>query len=101
MKKSVTMKYLEKLRGGPLTFGALVRSIRETDEHTLEDLAKRLGVSRPGLCDIEKGRRAVSAERAVRWARALGYPEALFRQASHASKPRRSGHQMKITVEAA
>jgi DNA-binding XRE family transcriptional regulator len=60
-KKSATMKYLERIRGGPLTFGALVRSIRETDEHTLEDLAKRLGVSRSHLRDIEKGRRAVSA----------------------------------------
>ena len=76
-KKSAAAKYLEKLRGAPLMFGASLRSIRECDEHTLGGLAKRFGVSRFHLCDIEKGRRGVSAERATRWARILGYAEAL------------------------
>lgn len=30
-RKSEAVKYLEKLRGGPLTFDALLRSLRETD----------------------------------------------------------------------
>ena len=50
-KKSAAAKYLEKLRGGPLTFGALLRFVRESDEHTLEGLAKRFGVSRAHLCE--------------------------------------------------
>jgi plasmid maintenance system antidote protein VapI len=88
-------------RGGPLTFGALVRSIRETDEHTLEDLAKRLGVSRAHLCDIEKGRRAVSAERAARWARTLGYAEALFVKLAMQAELDAAGIKLKIDVKAA
>jgi transcriptional regulator with XRE-family HTH domain len=100
-KKSVAMKYLEKLRGGPLTFGALVRSIRETDEHTLEDLAKRFGVSRHHLCDVEKGRRIVSAERAARWARTLGYPEALFVKLAMQAELDAAGIKLTISVEAA
>jgi transcriptional regulator with XRE-family HTH domain len=100
-KKSAAMKYLERLRGGPLTFGALVHSIRETDEHTLEDLAKRLGVSRSHLCDIEKGRRAVSAERASRWAATLGYPEALFVKLAMQAELDAAGIKLKIEVKAA
>jgi len=100
-KKSAAVKYLEKLRGGPLTFGALLRSVRETDEHTLEELAKRFGVSRSHLCDIEKGRRGVSAERAARWARILGYPEALFVKLAMQAELDAAGIKLKIEVEAA
>jgi transcriptional regulator with XRE-family HTH domain len=100
-KKSATVKYLEKLRGGPLTFGALLRSIRECDEHTLEGLAKRVGVSRSHLCDIEKGRRGVSAERAARWARILGYPEALFVKLAMQAELDAAGIKLKIDVKAA
>jgi len=100
-KKSAAVKYLEKLRGGPLTFGALVRSIRETDDHTLEDLAKLLGVSRSHLCDIEKGRRIVSAERASRWARTLGYPEALFVKLAIQAELDAAGIKLTIEVKAA
>jgi transcriptional regulator with XRE-family HTH domain len=100
-KKSAAVKYLEKLRGGPLTFGALVRSIRETDDHTLEDLAKLLGVSRSHLCDVEKGRRVVSAERAARWARTLGYPEALFVKLAMQAELDAAGLRLKIDIKAA
>jgi plasmid maintenance system antidote protein VapI len=35
--------------------------------------AKKLGVSRQCLCDVEKGRRQVSAEQAARFAKAFGH----------------------------
>jgi antitoxin HigA-1 len=100
-KKSAALKYLENLRGSPLTFGALVHSIRETDDHTLEDLAKRLGVSRSHLCDIEKGRRTVSVERASRWARTLGYPEAIFVKLAMQAELDAAGIKLTIEIEAA
>lgn len=100
-KKSAAVKYLEKLRGGPLTFGALLRSIRESDKHTLEGLAKCLSVSRSHLCDIEKERRGVSAERAARWARILGYPEALFVKLAMQAALDAAGIKLKIDVRAA
>lgn len=77
-KKSDAVKFLEGLRGGPLTFGGLVRSIRETDELTQEAVATKVGVSKQHVSDIENGRKKVSIERAARWAKALGYPPAYF-----------------------
>jgi antitoxin HigA-1 len=95
--KSEAMEFLEKITGGPLTFGKMIKSIRECDEVTLEAFARRLGVSRAHLCDIEKGRRTVSVERALQWARKLGYPEwqfvelALQEQIDHAGIKARVG----------
>ena len=34
-----------------------------------------LGVSRSHICDIEKGRKVVSPERAAKWANVLGYSD--------------------------
>jgi plasmid maintenance system antidote protein VapI len=45
---------------------------------SLEAFAKRLGISRANLCDIEQERKRVSPERAARWARLLGYSETQF-----------------------
>jgi transcriptional regulator with XRE-family HTH domain len=100
-KRSAAVKYLEKLRGGPLTFGTLLRSIRQSDEHTLEGLAKRFGVSRSHLCDIEKGRRGVSAKRAARWSRILGYAEALFVKLAIQAELDAAGIKLKIEIKAA
>jgi len=72
------VKALDKMLGGPLTFAANLRAIREGDELTLEAFAKKLGISRANLCDIETGRKGVSAERAMKWATSLGYSPTLF-----------------------
>ena len=71
-------KYLEGLMGGPLTLGAALSGLRQSDEQSLAEFAKLLGVSRSHLCDIEQGRRAVSPERAARFAKALDQSEAQF-----------------------
>lgn len=77
-KKSEAMKLLDKMVGEPLTFGSMLRTIRECDEMTLEAFAQKLGISRSNLCDIEHGRKGVSLPRAARWAHVLGYPEKQF-----------------------
>jgi transcriptional regulator with XRE-family HTH domain len=76
--KSDAVEFLEKLGGGPLTFGRLVQSIRLGEEKSLEAFAANLGVSRSNLSDIEHGRRGVSLERAAEWAELLGYDAAQF-----------------------
>ena len=63
-------------------------------------MAKRLGVSRSHLCDIEKGRRVLSAERAARWARTLGYPETLFVELAMQAELDAAGIKLKIEVKA-
>lgn len=70
------IKLMERLTGGPLNIGKVLRGVREGEALTLEAFAKTLGVSRQNLCDIEKGRKGVSPERAARWARLLRFPEA-------------------------
>jgi transcriptional regulator with XRE-family HTH domain len=77
-KKSEAVKFLEKLTGGPLTLARLIHSIRQGDEMTLAEFAKKLGISRQHLCDIEKGRKVVSPERAAKFAKILGYSREQF-----------------------
>ena len=61
--KSPAIRALERAAGGPLTLGRMLQAIRVGDEVTLDALARKLGVTRAHLCDIEKGRRGVSVER--------------------------------------
>jgi len=72
------MRFLDSLAGEPLTLGSLLSTIRECDEISQAVMAKRLGISKSHLCDIEKGRKSVSLERAARFARELGYGEEQF-----------------------
>jgi transcriptional regulator with XRE-family HTH domain len=77
-RKSSAMQFLEKLTGGPLTFGRMLQSIRLGEEQSLDTFARLLEVSRTNLSDIEHGRRGVSVERAARWAELLGYSQPQF-----------------------
>jgi plasmid maintenance system antidote protein VapI len=64
-------------------------------------LQQLLGVSRSHLCDIEEGRRVASAERAARWARTLGYPEAFFVKLAMQAELDAAGLRLKIDIKAA
>jgi len=76
------LPFIEKLVGGPITLGALIEAIRQGEEVTQIEFARRLGISRSHLCDIEKERKLVSPERAARFAELLGYsPEQFVRLA--------------------
>lgn len=77
-KKSDAMLFLEKITGGPLTIAGILKSMRESDGITQKDLALMLGISKQNLCDIEKGRKAVTPSRAAVFAQKLGYSPAVF-----------------------
>ena len=77
-QKSEAVKFLEKVTGGSLTLARLLNSIRRSEDETLEEFSKRLGVSRQHLCDIEKERKVVSPERAAKFAKILGYSKEQF-----------------------
>jgi transcriptional regulator with XRE-family HTH domain len=77
-RRSETAAFLDKLAGTPLTLGGLLQAIREADELPQMELARRLGISKSHLCDIEKGRKALSPERAARFAKELGFSEEQF-----------------------
>lgn len=91
----------QKLLGGPLTFGEAIEALRFRDGITQAALAKRIGVSRQYLCDVEKGRRLVSPEQAARFAKAFGHPARVLVQLALQDAIRASGLKFRVAVEAA
>jgi transcriptional regulator with XRE-family HTH domain len=77
IKKLIGMESLEK-KYGPMTFGLFLKAFREAEEMTQSEFAKKLKLSRANLCDIEKGRKFVSAERAAKIANVLKIPETVL-----------------------
>lgn len=73
-----SMRDLEKIAGKKRTLGAMICCIRECDEISQVAFAKKLGVSRQYLCDLEHDRKAVSAKQAAKFAKILGYSESQF-----------------------
>ncbi len=100
-RKSEATRLLEELAGGPLTLGRYIYSIREGEEMSQVDFAKKLGVSKSHLCDIEKGRKPVSAARAAAYARILGYSEKQFVQLALQAAMEKAGLDYLVTLEAA
>ena len=77
-KISAARRYLEEITGGPLTLSRLIYAIRMCEEESQVEFARRLGISKSQLCDIEKARKNVSPLRAEEFARLLGYSEEQF-----------------------
>ena len=100
-KKTTTMKSLEKMAGRPLTLGGLLESIRMGEELSQAAFAKKLGVSPSHLCDIEKGRKVVSPERAARFAKILGRCREQFVRLSLQELVDEAGLKMTVNVDAA
>jgi transcriptional regulator with XRE-family HTH domain len=76
-KKSAAIRFLDEL-GGEYRFGTMLSAVREGEELSQADMARKLGISRSHLCDIEKGRKTVSPARAAEFARVLGLSEKQF-----------------------
>lgn len=77
-KKSKAEKQLERITGGPITIGGIIKAIREGEKETQVAFAETLGVSRQYLCDLEHGRRLPSPKAAANYAKKLGYSESQF-----------------------
>lgn len=90
--------YLENLNDGPLTFSELIESLRLSEELSQVDFAKKLGISRSHLCDIEKGRKSVSAAKAAQYAEILGYSQEQFVKLSLQDEVDRAGLDFKVQV---
>ena len=100
-RDSSESKFIESILGGPLTFGMAVEALRLRDEISQAAFARKIGISRQYLCDVEKGRRLVSLEQAARFAKALGHPPSVLVQLAIQDSVRESGLKLKVTVEAA
>ncbi len=68
---------LEK-RLGKMTVGEFLRSWRLSEDLSQKVFAKKLKMSPANLCDLEKGRKGVSPEKAEEIARILGYSQTVL-----------------------
>ncbi len=77
IKNYVGIETLES-RFGPMTVGLFIKAFREADGFSQTEYAKKLKISRSNLCDIEKGRKLISPNRAAKIAKALKVSETLI-----------------------
>jgi len=81
------------------SFGEFVRDIRECDEISQADLAKRMRISRQFINAVEKNKANVSLEMAMKIARALGYPYEAFVEICLNDMLRKSGIKKVVHLE--
>ena len=98
--KDATDRFFHDLLGRESLAKTLV-AIRITDEYSLTSFAKKLGISKQTLCDVEKGRTLVSPERARRFAKKLGYSEKVFVTLAVQDLLAKSGMNYRVELEAA
>ncbi len=97
-EKKYGLKDLER-RLGKQSVGAFLRSWRLSEELSLKDFGKKIGVSVANLCDIEKGRKGVSPEKAEQIAKALRVPPALLVRLSIEESLRAAGLSYSVDVK--
>ena len=90
--------FLDELIGEPETLGSFLAAIREGEGMSQVEFAAKLGISKSHLCDIEKGRKVVSAERAARFAEILGYLPTSFVELALQDLLNRSDLGLRVTV---
>jgi transcriptional regulator with XRE-family HTH domain len=99
--KGDASSFLRKLTGGPVTLGKLLLAIRLGEEMTQPEFARKLGISKSHINDIEKGRKMVSPERAAKFAKVLGFSEERFVELALQAILDEAGLKLKVDVEVA
>ncbi len=103
MKKSNadTDQFMNSLMGKPMTFGMAVEALRLSAGFSQVAFAKKLGISRAQLCDIEKGRRPATIERAIKIAKTLGQPTGFFVKLALQAQLDEAGVELVVELRAA
>lgn len=83
---------------GLLTFGMFLRAARTSMDLSQSAMAKKLGISRGTLCDIEKGRQLVSPALAMKIAQTAGLSATIAIKACLEDQLRKANIHMKIAV---
>jgi transcriptional regulator with XRE-family HTH domain len=77
-KKTLSAKKAIRKITGPISFGEMINSFRLAKEYSQVEMANILGISKQELCNIEKGRKIISVERAKFFAITLKMPPKVF-----------------------
>ena len=94
-----TLKKIEDITGHKLTIGRLIWAIREAEETSQIEFAKRLGISKQHLCDIEHERKSISPGLAATYASKLGYLPEQFIQLALQGIVDRDGLKVFVAVK--
>ena len=84
---------------GPMSFGRFLRVARNMNDLTQEEMAKKLNMSKGGICDIEKGRQFVSIELAAKIAKKCKMSEEMAVFYVINDSIRRAGLNYEITIK--
>lgn len=84
---------------GHISFGDMIQALRESHEWTQVKMAKKLSISKQDLCNIEKGRKLVSVERAVSFARSLKLPIKTFAKYALQDQLHKAGIEGEIIIQ--
>ena len=90
-----------RILGNRLTFAAAVEGLRVGNDVSQAAFARKLGVSRQYLCDVEKGRRLVSPEQAARFAKAFGHPPNVLVRLALQDAASASCLKLRVSIDAA
>lgn len=99
-KKKFGLKDLEG-RLGHVTVGDFLHTWRVSEEMSLKDFGKLIKMSVANLCDIEKGRKGVSPEKAEKIAKAIGVPPALLVRLAIEESLQAAGLKYKVEIKPA
>ncbi len=95
--------YFEKLEKiyGPLSFGLLLKAMRESDDCTQVEYALKIEISKQNLSDLENGRKIPSPSRASKIAKKLKLPEAPMIELAIKDSLRKEGLKYHVHLESA
>lgn len=86
---------------GPMTFGGTLKNFRESEEISLDKYAKKLGISRQSLYDMETGKRIPTPKRVAQIAKILGYSEKCLIELSLRDSLKNNGLKYNVKLESA
>ncbi len=84
---------------GPFSFATFMLGIRTTLDLSQVAMAKRLGISKAALCEIEKGRTLVAPQSAVRYAKKAGFSETVALEACFQDQLRKAKIKKRVRIE--
>ncbi len=98
IKNRISARSAIRKISGHISFAEMILSIRVSQEITQVEMAEVLGISKQDLCNIEKGRKQVSVERAVSFAKSLSMPSRTFAKYALQDQLRRAGLKGEVCI---
>lgn len=93
-----TKSLLEKMNG-PFTFATYLIGVRTTLDMSQVEMAKKLGITKAALCEIEKGRTLVSPATAVKYAKRAGFSVVVALETCFQDQLRKANIKKRVRIE--